>query len=290
MRHLRARPAGHRERHSPAVGVEHRQRVQVDVAVGDAGVQREGDRVGPDVAVGDLHALGSGGGARGVVDRRGRVLLALPRLRVLALEVHVVVVAEDEHVLGLDALQRVLELGVDVEDPRSGVLDDVVHLVGREPEVDRHQHPAVAGDAEEGGEQPGAVVRDVGDPVTDADAELVELGSLGPGELAHAGVGQVTERRRRLVGLVDDADAVGVHRQGTVQEVGGRERHDHGSDSPHFAVTATLVPHEDQERGRSSHPIAGLASTPCTTTESPMVNPTVAHSHGSSSNSACPAA
>ena len=32
--------AGHRERHAPAVGVEHRQRVQVDVAVGDAGVQR----------------------------------------------------------------------------------------------------------------------------------------------------------------------------------------------------------------------------------------------------------
>ena len=35
---LRHAQAGHRERHAPAVGVEHRQRVQVDVAVGDAGV------------------------------------------------------------------------------------------------------------------------------------------------------------------------------------------------------------------------------------------------------------
>ena len=45
--------------------------------------------------------------------------------------------------------QRLVELGVDVEHPRAGVLDDVAHLVGPQPEVHRHQHPAVAGDAEE---------------------------------------------------------------------------------------------------------------------------------------------
>jgi hypothetical protein len=35
-----------------------------------------------------------------------------------------------------------------------------------------------------------------------------------------------------LVGLVDDAGAVGVHRKGAFEKVSGRERHDHGRDSP----------------------------------------------------------
>ena len=116
--------------------------------------------------------------------------------------------------------EGVLELGVDVEHPGAGVLDDVGHLVGREPEVDRHQDPAVAGDAEERRVEPGTVVRDVGDAVADADAELVELGRLRAGELAHAGIGHVAQGRGGLVGLVDDADAFGVHRQRTVEEVG----------------------------------------------------------------------
>ena len=41
---------------------------------------------------------------------------------------------------------------------------------------------------------------------------------------------------------------------------------------------------------RSSQSIAGLASTPCTSTESPMVNAIVAQSHSRSENFACPAA
>ena len=111
----------------------------------------------------------------------------------LALEVHVLVVADQELVLALDVLQRVLELGVDVEHAGAGVLDDVGHLLGREPEVDRHQHPAVASHPEEGGVEPRAVVRDVGDPFAEPDAELVQLGGLRAGELTHARVGQVTE-------------------------------------------------------------------------------------------------
>ena len=81
--------------------------------------------------------------------------------------------------LALDALHRLLELGVDVEDAGTPVLDDVGDLLRREPEVDRHEHPSEAGDAEEGGVEPGAVVREVGDPLADADAELVEL-RMGP--------------------------------------------------------------------------------------------------------------
>jgi hypothetical protein len=55
-------------------------------------------------------------------------------------------------------------------------------------------------------------VRDVGDPFAEPDAELVQLGGLRAGELTHACVGQVAEWFGRLVGLVDDAGAVGVHR------------------------------------------------------------------------------
>ena len=110
-----------------------------------------------------------------------------------------------------DVRQRVVELGVDVAAPGAGVLDDVAHLVGPEPEVDRHQHPAVACDAEERRQQPGAVVADDRDPLADADAELVELRGLPPGQRADLGVGELAQGRRRLVGLVDHAGALAVH-------------------------------------------------------------------------------
>jgi hypothetical protein len=71
--------AREREGHAPAVAVEHRQGVEVDVAVVDAGVPAEGGGVQPQVAVRQLHALGPRGGAAGVVDRGGRVLVGGPR-------------------------------------------------------------------------------------------------------------------------------------------------------------------------------------------------------------------
>ena len=104
QRHLGYAAARHRERHPPAVGVEHRQRVEIDVAVGHAGVEGEGDGVGPDVAVGDLDALGARGRAGGVVDRRRGVLVGLPDARLGAVVgVEVVVLADHEDVLGLAA-------------------------------------------------------------------------------------------------------------------------------------------------------------------------------------------
>ena len=79
-------------RHAPAVAVEHRQRVQVDVAVADAGLPAEGGGVEPQVAVGELHALGPGGGAARVVDGGGGVLVGLvPRLGLDAEAVELVV-------------------------------------------------------------------------------------------------------------------------------------------------------------------------------------------------------
>ncbi len=233
--------AGGHERPAPAVGVEHRQRVQVDVAVADPGVQAEGDRVGPDVAVGDLHPLGSCRGPRRVVDRRGRALVVLPGLRLDALGVHVRVVADGEHVLAGDVLEDLGQLGVDVEHPRARVLDDVADLLDGEPEVDRHQHPPVTRDPEERGEQACAVVRDVGDPVAEPDPELVQLGGLRPGQLAHPGVGELAERARRLLRLVHDAGALGVDGQRAVEEVVDGERHDHGCDLLHSADGSTLA-------------------------------------------------
>ena len=95
-----------------------------------------------------------------------------------------------EPVLGGDAGERLVELGVDEQHPRAGVLDDVAHLVGTQPEVHRHQHPSGAGDAEERREQAGAVVAHDRDPVADADAELVEPRGLPAGQGADLGVGQ----------------------------------------------------------------------------------------------------
>ena len=129
----------------------------------------------------------------------------------------------------VDVLQRLVELGVDQQHPGAGVLDDVAHLVGAEPEVHRHQHPAGAADAEERREQPGAVVADDRDPVADLEPELVEPRGLPPGQGAELGVRQLAQGRRGLVGLVDDADPVAVHLHGAVDEVRDAERDDHAA-------------------------------------------------------------
>ena len=67
--------------HAPPVAVELRQRVQVDVAVVDAQLPAERGGVQPDVAMGELHALGPRRGAAGVVDGGRGVLVVDPGLR-----------------------------------------------------------------------------------------------------------------------------------------------------------------------------------------------------------------
>ena len=240
--HLRDAQTGHRERHPPPVGVEHRQRVEVDVPVGDGRVHREGDGVDPDVAVGDLHALGPGGRAGGVVDAGRRALVGLPRAGLDALRgEHVAVVADHEAVLRGDAGQGLVELGVDVQDAGAGVLDDVGHLVGAEPEVDRHEHASRAGHAEERRQQSGGVVRDHRDAVADLEAELVEPGRLPTGQRRQLGVREVAQRGRRLVRLVDHADPVAVDGPGAVDEVRDAERDEHGTPHGRTGRRCTLV-------------------------------------------------
>ena len=62
--------------------MEHRQRVQQRVAVGDRRVPPEAHRVQVTIAVRELHALRSCRGAGRVVDAAGRVLVPLPGGRV----------------------------------------------------------------------------------------------------------------------------------------------------------------------------------------------------------------
>ena len=122
-----------------------------------------------------------------------------------------------------------VELRVDEHDRRTRVLDDVAHLVRVEAEVDGDDDSAVPRDREQSGQHAGTVLRDDRDPLAEADAEGVEPrshrsgadGDLAPGERAPA--------RRRLIGLVDDADAVAEDELGAVQEVEDVERRFHGS-------------------------------------------------------------
>ena len=86
--------------------------------------------------------------------------------------------------LGGDARERGVELGVDEQDPGPGVLDDVPHLVGAQPEVDRHEDAPRAAHPEERDEHPRGVVRHDRDPVAHPDAELVEPRGLALGPVS----------------------------------------------------------------------------------------------------------
>ena len=220
--------AGQRERHTPPVGVEHRQRVQIDVAVCCRCVQGESGRVDPDVAVGDLHALGPRGGAGGVVDGRGRRLVRLPHLGLDAFSgVQVIIVAQHESVLGGDVLEGLVELGIDIDDPSARVLDDVADLGGLQPEVHWHQHSARTADAVERRQQPCAVVADDRHAISNPDAQLVELGRLPLGQHTHLGVGDRADRCCRLVRLVDHGDPIRIDRGRSINEVVDAERNEH---------------------------------------------------------------
>ena len=143
---VRARRRGHRPREAPAVAVEHRQRPQVDRVVAELGLDHLAERVQVRAAVRVDDALRAAGRARGVVDRDRLLLVAQQRRharRVARGDQRLVLVTQPHD---LDAGGRLgrqrLELGVDEQHARSGVLEDVADLRGAQPHVDRHEHAA----------------------------------------------------------------------------------------------------------------------------------------------------
>jgi hypothetical protein len=176
------------------------------------------------VAVASSSGSAHGSGVGGLGRRRAALARAWPQGAVGARPQH-------EAVLGRDAGERVVELGVDQQHRGARVLDDVADLVGGQPEVHRHEHPAPGADPEERDQEAGGVVGHDRHPLTPADPQAVERRRLGACQLGDAGVGQLSPRRRRLIGLVDHAHAVGVDERGALEVVGDRQRNSHGSPS-----------------------------------------------------------
>ena len=129
----------------------------------------------------------------------------------------------------IERVERVLQGRVGVDDLGAAVPDDVLDLGAAEPEVDRDEHASPPGDAEERREQPRRVLRDDGDPAADRHAEFVEPAACARAFAAICAVGELTQRRRGLVGLVDDGDAVGIDVLGAVEEVADGQRVVHGA-------------------------------------------------------------
>jgi hypothetical protein len=203
--------------------MEHRERVQVDVAVGDADVPPERRRVEPGVAVGDLDTLGPGGGARGVVDVGRGLLVGVPALglglvRRLGEQPHVGPPVEQDAVLGLHADQCLVEVGVDEQHRRAAMLDDVAHLLGREAKVDRHHGAAEAADAPEGDQQATGVGADDRHPLPLTHTHGLEPERHPPGPPVELSVGEAAERAGRA-GLVDQSHPVGIHVSGAREEI-----------------------------------------------------------------------
>ncbi len=227
-----ARP-GDRVDVSPAVDVEHRQRPEVHVVVGDLLVDRDEVRVERLGAVGSADPLRVAGGPRGVVDRYHLVLVHLRAL--VGVGVRVVERGVERLPVALDRVRVVREerlrghlvadrldvrgvLGVGVDGVDAGVREHVREVVGREPVVQRRVNRADLHRAV-GGLQ--VVVR-----VRVQHRHPVAL--LDPARLKRGGeaVGALAELRVRVSRPVDREDRllVGVVAPRPVQKVRRQQR------------------------------------------------------------------
>ena len=97
-----------------------RQRVQIDIAVRQSEVQAKCGGIDPQVAMGQLHALGSRSGAAGVVDGCRGVFIGFP-WKWLCIEAHELGIglgSDDELALALHRCHRLFELRVDEQHAR----------------------------------------------------------------------------------------------------------------------------------------------------------------------------
>ena len=124
--------------------------------------------------------------------------------------------------------QRLVELRVDEQHGRAGVLDDVADLLRVQPEVDRHERAPEHADAEQGDEEARGIGRHDGDALVLGRAEIVERRGEAPRHLRELAIGEATEPAARRVRLVDHGLAVTVDELGALEKVTQGERNDHG--------------------------------------------------------------
>ena len=231
--HVCSAHAGDGVHHSPTVAMELRERVQVHVAIVDSHLPAERGRVQPQVAVSQLHALGSSGRSAGVVDGGGGVFVGSPCFRLHSVSHQGIIgaIADDELVLAFDCAHGFFQFRIDEQHSCTAVLDDVFHFFGNQAEVDRHQNASRSGDTEETGEETRRVVRHHGHSLADPDSEFVETGRLGAGPFGHLTVGESAPRLGGLIGLVHHRDAIRVEKFGSTDVIDDRQRHAHGGNS-----------------------------------------------------------
>ena len=207
--------------HSPAIAVEHRQRVEVYVAVVHAGLPSEHGCVQPEVPVRHLDAFRTGRRAAGVVDGGGGTLVRGPGARLDALEEQRIgLLAVQEPVLHLHVAQVGFQFGVHEQDVGARVVHDVLDLLDVQAEIDRHADTSEGAGSKQEHQHPGGVVAHHRHPGSHVEAHGVEAGCHCPGQFGGACVCQVGEGRRHLVGLVDNGDPVAVDDLGSPQVVG----------------------------------------------------------------------
>ena len=230
---------GCRVGHAPPVAVEHRQGVQEHIPVGDGRVPPEDDRVEPAVAVGQLHPLGAGCRARGVVDAAGGGLVRLPPARAggivaqLGEELAVLHTVEDDALFDAHVGERLVQFGIHQQHRRSRVVDDVADLLGVQPEVDGHEHAPEPADAEVRDQEAPRVGAHDGHPLPGGDSHVVEGSGHSPGPAVELGIGQPVERARHRR-LVDQCNAIGVGGAPPLEEVADGKRYLH--DAPLVVV------------------------------------------------------
>ena len=147
--HMLATHARHRIRHTPAIAMKHRQRMQQHITIGDASLPTKRGGVEPDVAMRELHTFGPCRGATRVVDR-GRCIFvgSVPRrwLAGVVVQLGIGFFTNDEAMLCRDAAQGFFKFGVDEQHRGTRMLDDVLHFICVQAKIDRHKHTAVATD------------------------------------------------------------------------------------------------------------------------------------------------
>ena len=227
-----------REGAAPAVGVEHRQRPQLDVVVRDAQVRDEVVGVDVAVAVREHHALRTRRRAGRVVDRRDVVLVLLDgrsptcgllrdqRLPVGPAVGRVAGILRDDPLphrrqAGADLFDHADVLMVDEQHRDAGVVDDVLVVGGGQAEVERHKNGADLCDAVVALEEEVRVGAEDAHPIAGLHAERAQRVR----ELVHP----CAELRIRESPIaVDDGSLRRIEADGAAQKVVDQQRYFHG--------------------------------------------------------------